>query len=63
MLKILQSGLSFAEIREDRLGTCVDCTLVINRDSKFIKCSVCGCFMQGKTMMPTAKCPEDKWKL
>lgn len=29
--------------------------------TEFNRCSVCGCFMDLKVLIPTADCPKNKW--
>lgn len=46
------------EMAEERLQICRSC----NRfDPILARCRKCGCFMQGKTRFPGAKCPIGLW--
>lgn len=44
------------ELSEKRLLICDPC----NRRSND-SCSLCGCTLAAKTLVPEAKCPENKW--
>jgi len=41
-----------------RLNTCKACE---HLQKEKMRCEFCGCFMRLKVMMPTAKCPKNKW--
>ena len=53
----LAIGLATTEVAKDRLDTCKGCPSL--RAGSI--CSSCGCFMQAKTKLQNATCPEDKW--
>lgn len=63
MHKAIQSGVSIKKIRKDRLDICRSCEFAENSKELSIRCSVCGCYMQGKVLIVTANCPKNKWKL
>ena len=41
--------------RKSLCNTCV----FLEKSSR--QCSLCGCFVDAKTLVPTAKCPKGKW--
>lgn len=41
-----------------RLEVCVMCE---KYDKKQVRCQECGCFLKGKVLLPSAKCPLGKW--
>lgn len=53
----LAIGLARTEVAKDRLDTCKSCPRL--RAGSI--CSLCGCFMQAKTKLENATCPENKW--
>tara|TARA_R110002012_G_scaffold265653_2_gene449058 strand:- start:1248 stop:1442 length:195 start_codon:yes stop_codon:yes gene_type:complete len=46
------------KISSDRLKVCDKCDWF---DKKLRRCTVCGCFMDAKTKIPSKKCPKGKW--
>ena len=60
-IKWLRQGAPIvdAEEYERRLNICGACPK-LNQQST--RCGVCGCNMQFKARMKTAKCPESKWQ-
>ena len=48
---------AFVQIRRDICNACEHLTVYVGIKS----CEVCGCSVWGKTMIPSAKCPEGKW--
>jgi hypothetical protein len=48
------------KVAEKRLAICNSCD---EYDQKWKKCKKCGCFMEFKSLLPSAKCPLDKWKI
>ena len=46
------------EQADDRMTICNQCE---HLEQKKKVCNVCGCFMEFKTKIPTAKCPLGKW--
>jgi hypothetical protein len=46
------------ELKRYRLSICVTCEFY---DKLQKRCKKCGCFMQLKTTLAQAKCPEGKW--
>jgi len=42
----------------ERIGVCSTCSSFIKET---IQCSECGCLMKAKVLIPTAKCPQNKW--
>jgi hypothetical protein len=46
------------ELAEARLEVCNACP---HLQKQLKKCRKCGCFMQLKTTLKQAKCPEGKW--
>lgn len=47
-----------AEISQYRLNICLSCPELINLTKQ---CKKCGCFMEVKTKLDSAKCPLAKW--
>jgi hypothetical protein len=45
-------------LAKSRLDICKSCTFLIKATSQ---CKKCGCFMQAKTKLRHAECPEGKW--
>lgn len=45
-------------IQKERMSICNDCPYLIKLTKQ---CSKCGCFMEAKTRLPHASCPEGKW--
>lgn len=41
----------------DRLDICKKCDDLVELN----RCSVCGCFMNAKVLLPFASCPKNKW--
>lgn len=55
------NGRVTAEVREERLKTCIECPHFIEGKAR---CSLCGCFMKAKTWVkadPNQLCPAKKW--
>lgn len=46
------------EMAEKRLAKCKSCPHFTEKN----RCTLCGCFMLGKTKVPQASCPIGKWK-
>ena len=53
----IKTGFKKSEYAEARLEICKKCDHFNNN-----LCSLCGCYMQGKTKMAAASCPISKWK-
>jgi|TARA_B110000879_G_scaffold129707_1_gene170411 molybdenum cofactor biosynthesis enzyme MoaA len=53
----LMIGLAKPKVSKERLEICKACPRL--RASSV--CSLCGCFMQAKTKLENATCPENKW--
>lgn len=62
-----------AKMSEERLKICSTCPMA--KESKFLKlfrgegreldaiyCTGCGCPVNEKSLVPTEKCPQNKWK-
>lgn len=49
--------MSMLEKAQERLQFCYQCPSY----NKAHFCEECGCFIPAKVMIPTAKCPLDKW--
>lgn len=47
------------KLSDKRMEVCKACE---HYDKKWKKCGQCGCFMEFKSLLPSAKCPLDKWK-
>jgi hypothetical protein len=45
------------EIQQERMAVCKACPFLLFTG----QCSKCGCFMEAKTRLADAECPEDKW--
>jgi hypothetical protein len=45
-------------IKDERMAICRECPFLIKITGQ---CSKCGCFMEAKTRLPNASCPEGKW--
>jgi hypothetical protein len=45
-------------LAKSRFDICKSCTFLIKATSQ---CKKCGCFMQAKTKLRHAECPEGKW--
>ena len=46
------------EEQKSRMAICKECPFFILLTQQ---CTKCGCFMQAKTLLPHAECPEHKW--
>lgn len=46
------------DIAEQRLSICEKCPHLIKLTNQ---CSKCGCFINAKTKLKNASCPENKW--
>lgn len=53
---------SFLHMKNARLDVCNNCEYASHAKTIKIRCGVCGCYMKAKVMIPTAKCPKDRWK-
>lgn len=49
------------EVKEHRMKICRACPNLKNPDSRRCRCALCGCFMEAKTRIIQAKCPDGKW--
>ena len=59
-LSVATSGIAFVNEEEKtrRFGFCINCPDFIPEQSR---CKICGCFMQVKVKLISAKCPIGKW--
>lgn len=46
------------EVRAERLAICEKCEFF---RQTFRSCKLCGCYMDLKTTLGNAKCPDDRW--
>lgn len=46
------------KIHEERMSICLECPFLIKATKQ---CKKCGCFMEMKTKLADATCPERKW--
>jgi hypothetical protein len=46
------------KVSEERLDICRKCEHFQEESSR---CAICGCFMDYKTLLPFAECPQGKW--
>lgn len=58
MLKLVTRWTKIQEKADQRLEICKQCE---HLEQQTTRCDKCGCFMKGKTKLPFAKCPIDKW--
>lgn len=58
MFQWAKSGESIVpeEVQRERLSICQECESLLNG-----RCSLCGCFVESKTKIPTSECPIKKW--
>lgn len=45
-------------IHDERMAICLECPFLLKLTKQ---CTKCGCFMDAKTRLPNASCPEGKW--
>jgi Zn finger protein HypA/HybF involved in hydrogenase expression len=53
-----QDGFEIATNSAERMNICRGCEFYIAKEEK---CQKCGCYMNAKTKLKTAKCPIEKW--
>lgn len=46
------------KVKEERLAICEKCPYF---RKQFRSCKLCGCFMDLKTTLKKAKCPDNRW--
>ena len=51
-------GFEFATNHRERMAICRECEFYLAEQEK---CKKCGCYMNAKTKLETAKCPVGKW--
>lgn len=59
MLKIETVFAKRREVAKQRLKHCYECD---EYESDCGRCKQCGCFMEFKSVLPSAKCPLNKWE-
>jgi len=61
--QLLQGGFKAAdrEEKERRLAICRTCPHLMDRGSKFERCSQCGCVLRFKAALEAWGCPLEKW--
>ena len=61
--QLLQGGFMPAgrEEKERRLAICRECPHLMDRGSKFERCSQCGCVLRFKAALEAWGCPLEKW--
>ena len=61
--QLLQGGFMPAgrEEKERRLAICRECPHLMDKGSKFERCSQCGCVLRFKAALEAWGCPLEKW--
>jgi recombinational DNA repair protein RecR len=58
LVKLITKFTLTKEIADKRMSICKQCEHL----KAFNRCDICGCFMDGKTLILSESCPIDKWK-
>lgn len=58
MIKLETTFTKTKEVSEKRLSICQQCEFYTSLTTR---CQKCGCIMRFKTLLPTSKCPIEKW--
>jgi predicted Zn-ribbon and HTH transcriptional regulator len=58
MLELNTIGAKRRKVAEERMSICQECPEL---EPELARCKMCGCFMKGKTLFMSSKCPLGKW--